>query len=98
VGTFAGAVDVWLFVFLVLSMATNQFHMWAHATSVPRVVRLLQASRVILSPERHALHHDGNFDRSYCITSGVLNPLLDRSDFFGRMERGIRALGSVTRR
>ena len=82
--------DLWLGVFVAASMATNQFHRWAHATSVPASVRWLQRLGLVLSPERHARHHRGEFDRSYCMTSGMLNPLLDRIDFFGRLERRIR--------
>jgi hypothetical protein len=93
----AVALDLWLFFLCTSSMATNQFHLWAHARSVPRPVRWLQRHGVILSPERHALHHNGRFDRSYCMTSGWLNPLLDRIDFFGRIERGVRALQSSVR-
>jgi len=93
----SSAFAAWLVVFCATSMATNQFHMWAHAESVPPTVRWFQKCGVILSPTRHALHHCGKYDRSYCITSGVLNPLLDRSDFFGRLERGIRTLGSGLR-
>ncbi len=88
------AIQLWLFFLCASSMATNQFHMWAHAPSVPGPVRWLQRRGVILSPERHALHHSGHFDRSYCMTSGWMNPLLDRIDFFGRIERGLRALQS----
>ena len=93
----AAALHLWLFFLCVSSMATNQFHMWAHAPSVPGPVRWLQRHGVILSPERHALHHDGRFDRSYCMTSAWMNPLLDRIDFFGRIERGLRALQSSVR-
>jgi hypothetical protein len=91
------ALDLWLFFLCTSSMATNQFHLWAHAPSVPQPVRWLQRHGVILSPERHALHHSGRFDRSYCMTSGWMNPLLDRIDFFGRIERGVRALQSSVR-
>jgi hypothetical protein len=31
------------------------------------------------------------------MTTGLLNPVLDRIDFFGRLERGVRALGSAVR-
>jgi hypothetical protein len=71
--------------------------MWAHARQAPAVVCWLQRKGVILSPERHARHHRGGFDRSYCMTSGLLNPLLDRSDFFGNLERAIRSLQRVPR-
>ncbi len=82
--------DLWLGAFVAAAMATNQFHMWAHATSVPASVRWLQRLGLVLSPERHARHHCGEFDRSYCMTSGWLNPLLDRIDLFGRIERRLR--------
>ncbi len=82
--------DLWMGVFVAASMATNQFHLWAHAASVPASVRWLQRLGLVLSPERHARHHRGEFDRSYCMTSGMLNPLLDRIDLFGRLERRIR--------
>ena len=91
------ALHLWIFFLCAGSMATNQFHMWAHAPSVPGPVRWLQRHGVILSPERHALHHGGRFDRSYCMTSGWMNPPLDRIDFFGRIERGFRVLQSSVR-
>jgi ubiquitin-conjugating enzyme E2 variant len=91
------ALDLWLVVFLGASLATNQFHMWAHARQAPAFVRWLQRKGVILSPERHARHHRAGFDRSYCMTSGLLNPLLDRIDFFGNLERGIRSLQRAAR-
>jgi ubiquitin-conjugating enzyme E2 variant len=91
------ALHVGLFFLCACSMATNQFHMWAHAPSVPASVRWLQRHGAILSPQHHALHHGGRFDRSYCMTSGWMNPLLDRIDFFGRIERGVRALQSSVR-
>ncbi len=96
-GALRQGFDLWLLVFLMASLATSQFHMWAHARQAPAFVRWLQRRGVILSPERHARHHRGGFDRSYCMTSGLLNPLLDRIDFFGNLERGIRSLGRGAR-
>lgn len=96
-GALALALDLWLVVFLAAASATNQFHMWAHARHAPALVRWLQRKGVILSPERHARHHRGDFDRSYCMTSGMLNPLLDRIDFFGSLERAIRSLQRAAR-
>jgi len=71
-----------LFLFL-----TNQFHSWAHSPSPPRPVRWLHATGLILTPRRHAQHHRGNHDRAYCVTSGWLNPVLDRLQIFTRLER-----------
>lgn len=73
-------------------IATNQFHCWAHVERPPRFARRLQAARLILSPEAHAVHHAPSHDRAYCVTSGWLNPVLDRAGFFPRLENRIAAL------
>jgi ubiquitin-conjugating enzyme E2 variant len=61
--TFLGALVVWTF-------GTNQFHKWAHADSVPRVVARLQKWRLILPPALHGRHHRSPYTDDYCITSG----------------------------
>jgi ubiquitin-conjugating enzyme E2 variant len=78
--------------------ATNQFHSWAHSPSPPRFVRQLHAWGLILTPKRHARHHRGLHDCAYCVTSGWLNPLLDRMRFFERIERMIDASPKRRRR
>ncbi|HLK89567.1 MAG TPA: fatty acid desaturase family protein [Polyangia bacterium] len=65
------------FVFL-----TNQFHKWAHADKPAGWVRALQRAGLILSPEHHSIHHASPQDKSYCITVGWMNPLLDKIGFF----------------
>lgn len=72
---------VW-FIFL-----TNQFHKWAHMVSPPRLVQLLQKSGLILSPKRHILHHTAPFASYFCITSGILNPLLEKIGVFRLLKR-----------
>jgi hypothetical protein len=84
--------QAWLFFFALTAASTNQLHLWAHAESRPPVVRWLQRHGVILTPERHALHHSSDFSRSYCVATGWLNPALDRAGLFPRLERGIRSL------
>jgi ubiquitin-conjugating enzyme E2 variant len=61
---------------------TNQFHKWAHADAVPGWVSWLQRHRLILSREHHSLHHTAPFSSYFCITTGWLNPLLERIGFF----------------
>lgn len=63
---------------IAASFVTNQLHRWAHAPRAPRAVRWLQRHRCILSPQEHALHHRGAHDRAFCVTTGWMNPLLDR--------------------
>lgn len=72
-------------------IATNQFHCWAHAPHPPGFVRRLQRGGWILSPESHAIHHSDRHDRAYCVTSGWLNPILDRYRFFERLDGVIDA-------
>lgn len=76
-------------------MATNQFHKWAHEDMPPPWVQWLQRARLILGPAHHAIHHTAPFDRYYCITHGLLNPLLDRLRFFPRVEAVIRVATGV---
>lgn len=71
------------------AVATNLFHAWAHAPRPPRFARGLHAIGIVLTPARHALHHRGAHDRAYCVTSGWLNPLLDRTRFFARLDAWI---------
>jgi hypothetical protein len=76
-----------------LTVATNQFHKWAHQDAPPRPVRALQAVGLILGPGHHQAHHSEPFEASYAITNGWLNPLLNRTRFFRRLEGALRAFG-----
>jgi hypothetical protein len=67
--------------------ATNQFHSWAHSPAPPWIARWLQRARLILRPDHHERHHDGDFDSYYCITTGWMNPLIERTRLFATIER-----------
>jgi ubiquitin-conjugating enzyme E2 variant len=75
------------------TVATNQFHKWAHADAPPLLARWLQKARLILPPAHHARHHAAPFLAHYCITNGWLNPLLDRINFFKTLEGALRKVG-----
>jgi plasmanylethanolamine desaturase len=92
-GGAATTLGVFVVAFSVFIVLTNEAHRYAHAETAPRVVRLLQRMHLILKPEEHARHHRAPFDRAYCITSGVLNPLLDRLGFFRAITRAFPARG-----
>jgi len=69
--------------FLILGVfATNQFHKWAHTARPPALIAFLQKYRLILSPKHHKVHHTAPFERYYCITTGWLNMLLEKTAFF----------------
>jgi hypothetical protein len=78
------------------TVATNQFHKWAHSENPPAYARPLQRLRLVLEPTHHELHHTAPFESHYCITNGWLNPLLNRIKFFRRLEGLLGLLGIHT--
>ncbi|MGJ8725200.1 MAG: fatty acid desaturase CarF family protein [Roseibacillus sp.] len=83
-----------------LGAIANEIHCWAHRS--PRengkVITFLQKAKVIQSPRGHATHHTDPKDRSYCTITDWLNPILDRFDFFARIERFVLKTTGVKRR
>lgn len=75
------------------SYPNSQIHKWAHLPQRPRWVTRLQRMRLLLDPERHAGHHTGLHQTNYCITTGWLNPLLDRTRFFRGLEWLLERVG-----
>lgn len=55
-------------------------HYYAHLQNPPAIARLLQRIGLMISPEHHAAHHSGKFDRNFCIFTGwadyLLNPIV----------------------
>jgi len=80
------------------TVATNQFHKWAHQESPSAFARWLQRKRLVLEPQHHKRHHTQPFDINYCITNGWLNPLLNKLKFFRRLEAAIGLFGIETAR
>ena len=75
-------------LFLALcTVMTNQIHKWAHLAKPPYAIELLQRFGLILSPESHAIHHTSPHDRNYCITSGWLNPIIEKFGVFSTIVR-----------
>ena len=48
-------------------------HYFAHEGTDSRLIRLLQNTGLIISPRHHSIHHNGKFDRNFCILSGWNN-------------------------
>jgi ubiquitin-conjugating enzyme E2 variant len=90
--------SVFCFALGASALPTNQIHQWAHRSDAPAWVRGLQRWGVILSRERHALHHSAPYTTHYCITTGWCNPAQTATDFFPKLERWIsRATGLAPR-
>lgn len=83
-------IGLFLVALLFFTMLTNQLHKWAHMAQRPRVVTVLQRMHLVLSVDHHQVHHTAPFDTHYCITWGMLNPLLERLGFWGFLLRVLR--------
>jgi ubiquitin-conjugating enzyme E2 variant len=71
---------------------TNQFHKWAHTYRPPAFIAFLQNRGIILSKENHLIHHRPAFDGYYCITTGWLNPILEKINFWKFLEKIVSAM------
>jgi len=81
-----------------VSAMSNQLHQWAHSHAPPRFIKRLQRYGLLLSRRRHAPHHRPPCIDRYCITTGWMNPALDRIGFWRALERWIaRATGANPR-
>lgn len=83
---------------LTFAGLTNQLHQWAHRPEPSAMVRCLQRMGLILSPTAHDAHHCGSHDRGFCVSTGWLNPLLDRVEFWRRLENQLRSVPRLIRR
>jgi hypothetical protein len=81
-----------MFSIALFTLGTNQFHKWAHSdpAELSPLVRGLQRTGLILSPDHHRTHHTAPYETYYCITHGMLNPLLARAKFFRHAERVVK--------
>jgi plasmanylethanolamine desaturase len=75
-GVMAGCFLLGLALF---GAGTNQVHRWAHDVKVPAAVAFLQGTGLLLSKKRHSIHHRAPYHLHFCITNGLINPLLDRT-------------------
>lgn len=74
---------------------TNQFHAWAHDKNPPKVVRALQKTRLILTPEHHQGHHTPPHSRNYGITNGWTNPIVRALRFYEMIEWTVTKLTGI---
>ncbi len=78
---------LFVLMFTLAIVFTNQVHKWAHMTTPPKPITVLQRFGIILSPTNHEVHHMAPFDKNYCITTGWMNAAIERSGVFAWMVR-----------
>lgn len=89
-------VHAWqAYLILFLGSQSNQIHMWAHSSRVPRWVALLQRAGILQSRNQHAKHHKSPYAINFCTMTDYLNPALETVAFWRRMESLLVALGAT---
>lgn len=87
-GWWLGFLSWQLWVIVLVSANANQVHKWSHRTRAEngRIISFLQDIRVLQTPRHHALHHTDPKNTFYCPITNVVNPLLERLQFWSRLE------------
>lgn len=86
----AAAAVAFVWTMATVGSCANQIHKWAHMSRPPSFARVLQHIGLALRPSEHACHHQPPHESGYCISTGWMNPLLDRLGIWARLERLLR--------
>ena len=97
------ALDVlsWhVLLFALLVANANQIHKWAHmqAAELPRPVAWLHRVQLLQTTRHHSRHHQGQRNTHYCVITNFLNPVLEETQGWTRIERAIERLTGIRRR
>lgn len=79
-------------VYSLLITFSLELHKQGHRFRRGRLIRILQAAHVMLSPEHHMKHHACEHDGYYCLVNGIGDVTLGRFGFFRFLESAITAL------
>ena len=89
-----------LALFVVISVNANHVHKLSHRTrqeNCPFIAKL-QDWNILLTPHQHGLHHTDPKNTYYCPVTNLVNPILERINFWERAEAVIEKLTGVTHR
>ncbi len=95
-----GGVSIWLLLLMILSINSNQIHKWSHQnrSERPKIVTKLQDWKILQGVRQHAKHHTGQKNTDYCVITNLLNPVLEKINFWVGLEQAILWVTGVTRR
>jgi len=83
-----GWVSWQLLLFLAVSVNANQIHKMAHRTRAENgwLISKLQDWHILQTPRHHGLHHSDPKNTYYCPVTNYVNPLLEKVQFWDRLE------------
>ena len=95
-----GLLSWQLFLFVGVSINANEIHKMAHRTRTENgwFISKLQDWRVLQTPRHHGLHHADPKNTFYCPVTNYVNPLLEKVQFWPRLEALIALRTGVSHR
>ena len=89
-----------LTLFVVISVNANHVHKLSHRTRQENgpFITKLQDWKILLTPHQHGLHHTDPKNTYYCPITNLVNPILERINFWERAEAVIERLTGITQR
>ena len=90
-----GFANIYSFLTLLLSSFGNEVHRWNHTTKNGPFVKFLKETGLIQMQRQHSLHHKRPYAQYYCTLTSQLNPILERMNFWRRLERVIEATTGI---
>jgi plasmanylethanolamine desaturase len=81
-------------LFTVLITNANQIHKWTHQNNQekPAIISWLQKIYVLQTSRQHGKHHSGEKNTHYCVMTNILNPVLEKINFWRNLERFNQAM------
>ncbi len=83
-----GLLSWQLLLFVAVAINGNEIHKMAHRTRAENgwLVSTLQDWRILQTPHQHGLHHTDPKNTYYCPITNFVNPLLEKIEFWDRLE------------
>lgn len=92
-------VHAWqVYLTLLITSHSNQYHQWAHTQERPAIVTALQRIGLLQSPRYHGIHHRSPYAMRFCTTTRFLNPLLDGLRVWRGLEWFLERVGITVKR
>ena len=90
-GTFLGLWligfgNIYSFLTLLFASFGNEVHRWNHMHKTGPFVTFFKETGLIQAHKQHSLHHKPPHNRYYCVMTSQLNPILERIEFWRRLE------------